>query len=163
MSGRLPILLAMLVLGGCSARHRKAKRAEGNYDVGVPGGDWAKVEPGGADHAWHHVDLGASIYTDSNCESRFDDSPLPRLASSMVFGIARGQPLRDEERVIDERAGLVRTWQGQLDGVDVQLGVAVLKKHDCVYDVTVVAPPDSFEASWDAFERVLAGFRTHER
>lgn len=163
MSRRLSLVLIGLLLAGCSSRHRKAKRAEGNYDLGTPGGDWEKVAPGGADFAWHHPDLAASIYTDSNCKSRFDDSPLPRLAESMVFGIARGEPLRDEARVIDERAGVVRTWDGRLDGVPVQLGVAVLKKHECVYDLTVVAPPASFPASWDAFERVLAGFATHER
>lgn len=157
------LAVSALLLSACAPKKRQARKAEGNYDIGAPGAGWEAVKPGGADFAWFHSELGASIYTDSNCLVRFDDSPLSRLTDGMVFGVAEGEPLRDEERSIDGRAGLLRAWDGRLDGVPVRIGVAVLKKDRCVYDLTLLAPPDGFAAGWDAFERVLAGFATHGR
>ncbi|NOY25032.1 MAG: hypothetical protein GXP62_04080 [Oligoflexia bacterium] len=144
---------------GCLGGH-KATRQEGHYDVGSPGEAWIIVRPGGADHAWVHDGISASIYTDSNCATRFDDRPLDRLADSVVFGIATSKPLRDETRTIDGRDALIRVVDGNLDGVVVRIAATVLKKDDCVYDLLYIAPPATFDTGWDSYEAVLAGFAT---
>lgn len=155
-------VLLVLALSGCAAG-RKAARSEGRYDTGDPGLGWSRVPAGGADRAWYNAELGSTIYADSNCQSRFDDRPLASLADSMAFGMVMGEPLREEARAIDGREGLVRVVDGRLDGVDFRLGLAVLKKDSCVYDLTLVAPPSTFDQGWEGFQAVVDGFlaRSH--
>lgn len=163
MSAR-PALLILLAaaLSGCLSREaREAKRMEGRFVVGDPGAGWQQVAPGGADHAFRSVDLGAVIYADSNCGVRFDDSPLPKLAERLTFGVSTTEALFTEEGQVDGRAAFTRRSRGELDGVPVELGVTVLKKDGCVYDLVLIAPPGAgFEAAWPAFEAVLQGFET---
>lgn len=157
-----PLLLAVALLAssGCISKHRRATRLEGRYEVGDPGAAWARVTPGSADKAWYSADLAATIYTDSNCGSRFDDRELSALADSVAFGMITGDPLSEQELMVDDRAALLRTVDGRLDGVGFRLGVAVLKKDACVYDLLLVAPRSSFDQAWPHFEAVLAGFTT---
>lgn len=159
---RAPLLAAALslLLPAC-ASSRQARRLEGRYQVGEPGDTWSRVRSGGADKAWFHEGLSATIYADSNCATRFDDRPLDKLAQSVVYGIATSpSALRSESRTIDGRDSHLRVVDGRVDGVVVRVGVAVLKKHECVYDLLYLAPPTTFDSGWDAFEQVLAGFRT---
>ncbi len=156
MKARHLLLLALLTACGAS---RKARRLEGRYETGDPGAAWARVRPGGADKAWYSDTLQATIYADSNCATRFDDRPLDALADSVAFGMAVGDPTLSEARTIDGRDALVRRHDGVLDGVQFNLGVAVLKKDDCVYDVLLVSPPGSVDTAWSGFEAVLAGFQ----
>lgn len=156
----LSALVAAALLAGCASKHRQARRLEGRYDLGDPGQGWAAVDPGGADRAWYSEGWQATLYADSNCGARYDDRDLPALANAVAFGMATGQPLHQEERAVDGRDGLVRTVDGSLDGVAFRLGIAVLKKDACVYDLLLVAPRASFEQAWPGFEAALAGFRT---
>ncbi|MCK6502885.1 hypothetical protein L6R53_05730 [Myxococcota bacterium] len=151
--------LALLALPAC-AGGRHARRLEGRFELGQPGDTWTRVKPGGADQAWYHGGLSASIYADSNCATRFDDRPLDKLAQAAVYGVATSAPLRTEDRTIDGRDGHLRVVDGRIDGVTVRIGVAVLKKDECVYDLVYMAPPTTFDTGWDAFEQVIGGFRT---
>ena len=162
---RLPRLWAVLALalglGACAKRGRSGAAAEApHYATGAPGTGWTAQAPGGADHAWSHPGLRATIYADANCAERFEDGELTDLLTHISFGIARGAPLRDEPLRLDNRAAHARAWAGALDGVAVHVGAAVTKKDHCVYDFVVIAPPEGFDAAWGAFVRVLEGFST---
>lgn len=156
------LVLAALCATGCLSREaREARRLEGNYSLGDPGPGWDRVAPGGADHAFRHPGLGAVIYADSNCGVRYDDSPLPKLAERLTFGVDQDEPTFTAEGQVDGRASYTRRSAGALDGVPVELGVTVLKKDGCVYDVVLIAPPgSSFEQAWPSFQGVVDGFRT---
>ena len=157
-------LLALVILTACGGRERRLTSGgtgvEGQYDVGKPGQGWSRVAPGGADRAWFHGDLGASIYFDSNCKARFEDKPLEDLLSHLTFGMVTAEPLRSEPVQIDGRAALLEVLQGAIDGVNVQVAVVVIKKDQCVYDGLYIASPRGFDAGFDAFKRVLHGFET---
>ncbi|RME28620.1 MAG: hypothetical protein D6798_01980 [Deltaproteobacteria bacterium] len=155
---RTPHLLMLMLLTACGAS-RQARRLEGRYQTGDPGPGWTRVRPGGADRAWYSDDLHATIYTDSNCATRFEDRPLDKLADSALLGMSAGEPDLSETRTIDGREALVRRQSGVLDGVPFELGIAVLKKNECVYDFLLVSTPGGIDRAWDAFEAVLAGFQ----
>ncbi len=157
--------LALLGLGmtACSKPHRQSRRAEGRYSVQAPGQSWSRVRPGGADFGWFHQDTSASIYWDSNCLSRYEDGELGDLLTHLTFGIAHGEPLREDPLTLDHRAALVRTHQGVLDGVQVKVGAVVTKKDECVYDGLYIAPPQHFDAQWNTFVEVMNSFRTRGR
>jgi hypothetical protein len=149
-------LVALAV--GCAAK--RAEKREGAYALGEPGEGWQRVEAGGADHAWYHPALGASLYSDANCGRRFEDRPLPDLARSLLSGIATEAPGPGRSLEIDGREAWQATVAGRLDGVAVQLAVGVLKKDGCTYDVVYVALPERFDAGLPAFDAVFGGIRT---
>ena len=161
----LPTCTLML---GCAkdptaADTRSTGRAEGHYDVVPPGEGWVSQRPGGADKAWFHTTIGATIYTDSNCGARFEDSALTDLSTHLTYGIARGAPVTEERLVLDDREALMRVYEGALDGVAVNVGVLVTKKHRCTYDMLLISPPHGFDATWPDFVRVATGFRVRGR
>ncbi|MFZ5482047.1 MAG: hypothetical protein ACOZNI_35125 [Myxococcota bacterium] len=141
------------------ASHRQAKRLEGRYDVPPPGKGWHLVEPGGADHAWFNKELGAVIYTDSNCGPRFDELAAEDLATELVAGLREEERIRDETIALAGREGVLRVHRGKLDGVPMQLGFVVINRDACTYDFTYLASPDTFDAGFEAWEKVWRGFR----
>jgi hypothetical protein len=149
-------VLAMLCLA-CGPKHR-ASSLEGQFRTGEPGDGWERVSPGGADVAWHHAGLAATIYADSNCAERFEDGPLAALATHLTFGMASGEPERQEELELAGRPALLRVLSGMLDGVPVRIGLTVTRKHECIYDMLYIAPIASFQAGWDAYDAVTTGF-----
>lgn len=154
-----PVALCALVLATACGAQQRANR-EGRFDLGEPGTGWRKVSAGGADQAWSHAGMSATIYADSNCGERYDDSELAALAQHLTFGVARGEPLRTEPLQLDGRDALVVVVRGQLDGVGVQVGAMVTKKNACLYDVLYLAPPSRFDQGWPDFMRVVQGFET---
>ncbi len=151
-----PLLLLVLPLAAACGPKRLGE--EGRYQTGDPGDGWRRVSAGGADKAWFNAELAATLYTDSNCLSRFEDSTLPDLITHLTFGVAKGAPLRSEDRMVDGRAALVRAYEGSLDGVAVRIGALTTKRDQCTYDVLLIAAPRHFEAALGAFETVVAGF-----
>jgi hypothetical protein len=148
-----------LPLAGCMpVGWRQAKLLEGKYRIGTPGPAWTSVAPGGADHAWVNRSAGASIYTDSNCGSRFREARTVDLATELVAGLQGVTQDLEVERAIGPRSGVVRTHTGRLDGVPVRLGVAVVNHDWCTYDFVLITPIGALDALWPDFEAVLGGF-----
>jgi len=151
----LGLLLGLVSAGGgCADKYR---RMEGRYDLGDPGGGWSRVKAGGADRAWWHADLGASIYADSNCGPRYDDSPPAELAERLLFGVTDREAVSAQDGTLAGRDSHTARIRGRLDGVEVEVAATVVKKHFCVYDIVLIAPPSTFEAAWSAFEAARGG------
>jgi hypothetical protein len=150
--------VALTLLGCAPAAHRQAARLEGRYDLGDPGAGWKRASAGGADRAWLDKDSGAALYADSNCTPRFDELHSGALASELLAGLQDVKTLSEGELRLAGRVGVRRTHAASLDGVPVKLGVAVLNRDACTYDVVLVAPPSAFESALPAWERVLEGF-----
>jgi hypothetical protein len=155
------IVIALTLSIGCQSKaHKKPKSNEGQFITATPEGSWKKVEPGGADKAWYHPDIGASIYFDSNCKERFEDGRLEDLITHLTFGLVQGAPLREEMLMLDGREALLRVYDGKMDGVPVRVGAVVTKKNECLYDGVYIASPSEFDAQWSAFVEVISGFKT---
>lgn len=149
--------LSLAVLMACGPK-RKGATKQARYTVGSPGEDWRAQAPGSADHSWYHPKSAAVIYTSANCGARYEDGRLEDLSTHLTFGIARGEPLREEQTRLDNRDALIRVHEGSLDGIAVRVGTAVTKKHDCLYDMIYIAPPTAFDDRWGAFVQVIEGF-----
>ena len=132
---------------------------EGRYQLGDLPGGWEKQKPGGADRAWFNAALSSTIYTDSNCARRFRDGPLSDLTTHLTAGITTGPPLREETLTLDNRTALLRVYSGRVDGVRLQMGVVVLNKDHCTYDMLYLAPISTFEDGWSDFVGLISGFK----
>ena len=162
----LPAILAVslpaLLLVGCASKsERDARRSEGSYELGeLP--DWERIKnPGGADYAWAQISIGAVIFADSNCGPRYEDSKLEDLIDKQIAGLREGEALQSERLTLSDREALQTRHLGRLDGVPVELGTTVLKKHFCTYDVVLIAPRGpAFEQAWADYVSAVDDFRT---
>lgn len=154
--------LLALLLGGCAGRGRVlARRSEGHYATGSPRSEgWQPVPAGGADQAWWNGALGGSIYTDSNCGSRFEDGKLSTLADRLFQGLTSTEEVMEETFQLDARDAMLVVRKGRLDGVWIQVGAVVVNKDRCTYDMVYVASPERWAAGDADFRAVYMGFRT---
>lgn len=160
-SWALSVALCLIVLPLVGCAGRQASRLEGRYTLGDPGDGWRSVRPGGADFAWYNESLRATLYGDSNCAGRYEDGRLPDLAKHLTVGIADEEIVFEETHSLAGREAYTARRRGQLDGVAVEVGVTVLKKDACVYDMVLIAPPGApFEAAWSDFRGAVSDFET---
>jgi hypothetical protein len=161
MKWALTLAVGLIALQSVGCAGRQASRMEGRYTLGDPGDGWRSVRPGGADFAWYNESLRATLYGDSNCADRFEDGPLRDLAKHLTVGIADEELLFEETHSLAGREAYTARRRGQLDGVAVEVGVTVLKKDACVYDMVLIAPPgEPFEAAWSDFRGAVSDFQT---
>ena len=149
---------AIFVTPACKKKASSSPRGGQRFSLGPLGAGWQSMDPLGADKAWYHAGRSATIYAEASCGARYEDGQLDALLTHLTFGIARGAPLRDEPLMLDGRSALVRSFNGQLDGVAVQVGSMVTKKNDCLYDVLYIAPPARFDEGWSDFVGAIQGF-----
>lgn len=159
-----PVIFALLCapLVACARKsEREARKAEGSYELGdLPGWERTK-DAGGADYAWVKPELGAAIFADSNCGPRYEDAKLEDLVEKQLAGLQDGDTVLSEALTLAERDALRTRHLGRLDGVPVELGTTVLKKHFCTYDIVLIAPRGApFEEAWGDYVTATDGFRT---
>lgn len=153
------LALALALLAGCAARRGgRTSESEGRYRVGAVADGWERVSPGGADKAWYNTALLATIYADSNCDKRHDDSALSDAMRHLTAGLRVSAPLREESLRLSNREALLRVYDVTLDGVALRMGVVVLNKNVCTYDMVYLAPAGRFDDGWPDFVGVVSGF-----
>lgn len=153
------VLLGVMATGCASRASRLARRLEGRYDVAVPDPTaWTPVDPGGADRAWWNGRVGATLYTDSNCGPRFQDTRLDLLADGLTRGLTDPEDGGSRDLTVDGRAARYRVRTGTLDGLRVRVGSVTLNKDACTYDFVVIAPPDRFATVEPDLLAVVDGF-----
>ncbi len=159
----VPLLFLLLLGSGCA--HSGGTFADGRftrgdleYRVGPLPGHWVLASRKPADLGFARPDLGASLHVDSSCE-RYRDARLNALANHLFYGFDDIEVLAQELLEIDGREALRRVVSARLDGVRVQLGVTVLKKNSCIFDLVLVAPPEVFEDAWDDYVPFVDDFR----
>jgi len=127
------------------------------YKITAPPNDWDFVESGGADYAWYHSKIGGTIYVDSNCSSQFEDRPLQNSIQSLLAGVGSG-PVQMTSLLLDGREALFAKTLGNLDGVEVEIGMFVMSKNQCLYDFVYIAPQENFQRGLQDFNGTVYSF-----
>jgi len=133
------------------------------YQPGRLGTAWQEGTSPPGDIAYFNPELGATIYSDSSCGSRYDDAPLMVLLNHLLFGVTEVEMLREEEPTLSGRAALMRVARARLDGVPVQLAATVTKNGPCVFDLVYLSPPQSFAAGLDDYTVFYSGLAVEYR
>lgn len=128
------------------------------YRIGEPGPPWAVERPEEyGDLSFRDSSTGSYMSVNSTC-NRYEDSPLRRLAENLLYGITEQLRLREGLFPLAGREAFELELKGKLDGVPIQLYVAVLKKDRCIFDFSCTSRPDAFEAMRPVCERFVKGF-----
>lgn len=151
--------LAGLLLAGCAV----GRIVDGyyvnpgkGYRVGLPEG-WL-AERGTPDLTLRHPTLGAGVMVHGTCEGNPPRRPLPLLARHLRFGLRDVEVEAQEELRLGGHPALETRWRGRLDGRPVVGRGVIVKARGCVYDLDLVARPESFEQVQTVFGRLLGSF-----
>lgn len=167
---RFPCSLVLLVAfaisasGGCGGgphlRGRSYQDEEAHYRIGELGEGWDSVAVEDNDIAFHNPSLGAIVQVNATCDP-VGDIPLTVLTNHLLAGFTARQTLSEDLVPLDGREALRTHAIANLDGVSREFLIFVIKKNDCVYDFTLIAPDRAaFTRSQAIFEGFVAGFTT---
>jgi hypothetical protein len=98
----------------------------------------------------------------SHCEG-VKDAPLEALTGDLMMGMTEKEILSQNRLPWSRREALETIATAKLDGVPRKLGLFVLKKDNCVYDIVLDASPHTFDSAWKAYTRVRDGFDVDAR
>ena len=135
----------------------KGKHRQASYRVGVPGSGWSATRQDGSQVAWSRGSPPGVIQVRSQCEEH-GDSGLAEFTDHLRIDFGAWTVVRQEPLALVGREALRTRVDAQLDGVPVALDLVVLKKDGCLFDLSYIAPPHSFEQGRGDFESVVAGF-----
>lgn len=156
----LLVLLASLM--GCrrvSFEDSVLSKPEVRYRVGTLPKYWRRVWLEGNDLAFSEEGTGRALSVNATCKGH-DDPPLPVLTRHLLMGFTERQELTSFLIAMDGREALRSRYLAKMDGVPVELELVVLKKDNCVFDFSYVAPPGLAAERMPDFDALLAGFES---
>jgi hypothetical protein len=145
-----------------------------SYRVGLPGPAWEVMRDKGLQVAWRHSTDSSVIQVYGECEQHGDsdledftdhqriDYSAWKIVEEPTGDLdAKGRPRMRRMQyytTIAEREALRTTVRANLDGVDIMIEYVVLKKDGCLFDLTYIARPQTFDQHVGDFQRVIDGF-----
>ena len=132
-----------------------------SYDLGELPDGWKFQRDETGDASYYSDEHRAFISVRSVC-NRYSEARLQNLARDLLWGFTQREIVSEQTVEFAEREAFDLEADARLDGVPVHLWVRVLKKNRCIFDFTLVAPPEKFETARPAFTGLLEGFRLVE-
>ncbi len=128
------------------------------YRVATPDpGQWEQVKFVENDLAWVNRNTAHVLSVNATCDEHGDPG-LDVLTTHLLFGFTDRTLKSRETKMIDGREALLSNYVAKLDGVPVEIDLAVLKKNDCVHDFIYVSPAGRAGEHRPEFDRLLAQF-----
>ncbi|WP_338872096.1 hypothetical protein [Myxococcus stipitatus] len=160
---RMTLLLVLLAaVGGC---HRVTfedsvlSKPEVRYRVGELPKGWRRVWLEDNDLAFSETGTGRALSVNATCKGH-DDPSLQVLTRHLLMGFTERQEVSQRLMALDGREALRSRYLAKMDGVPVELELVVLKKDNCVFDFTYVAPPGMAQERMPDFDALLSGFKS---
>ncbi|MBN1653626.1 MAG: hypothetical protein JXA30_07600 [Deltaproteobacteria bacterium] len=122
---------------------------------------WERVFVGDQnDLAWRHPEFNAIIQVNASCSPSMD-IPLRALTNHLLIGFTEREIQEQKLLPMAGREALRTHLTAKLDGVPREMVFDVLKKDGCVYDFSLIAPPDArFSRALKDYLSLIAGFRS---
>lgn len=133
-----------------------------HFRVGRLSSAWRRVEVPGNDLSFHHDAISGVIAVNAECDHE-KDPPLRQLLMQLVIGFTEREILLEELLPLDGREAMHALVEARLDGVPMMLDLFVLKKDECLYDFSYVAPPARFDSARQEYEAFVMAFRAPHR
>lgn len=128
------------------------------YRVAEPDpAQWQVVKFADNDLAWLNRKSAHVLSVNATCDNHGDPG-LDVLTTHLLFGFTDRTLKSRETKMIDGREALVSKYAAKLDGVPVEIDLAVLKKNDCVHDFIYVSPEGRAQEHRAQFDRLLSDF-----
>ena len=157
---RVLAIAGLMAAAACGGAHYDGQQFVGEnvrFRLREPSSPWERAHVSDeADLAW--VDGDRVLHASGSCDPRLD-IPLQALTNHLLIGFTERDIESETLREFNGREALVTRVSAKLDGVPREMELVVLKKNECVYDFSLVAPPGSrFDSALPAFEAMLQSF-----
>jgi hypothetical protein len=120
---------------------------------------WQQMDVSDAALTYEDTSSGGTVMVNGRCDRDGEDVPL-RSLTQHLFIYFTDREIHEEKVVpFDGREAMRTDITAKLDGVPRRFVVWVMKKDKCVYDLTYIASPETFETGVEAFDRWATGFR----
>ena len=161
--GGMRFAVALLLFAGAACteglKGEYFKKGDVQYRVAeLDSGAWKKVDFADNDVAWLGPN-GTILAMNATCKD-FGDPSLEVLTQHLLMGFTDKQLTERKTFVLDGRDALESTYTAKLDGVPIEITVAVLKKDGCVHDFQYVAPPGKGAEQRAQLDALIDGFTT---
>jgi len=118
---------------------------------------WKRIDVKDCDVGYFHKRYAAVISINSTCEEYQDATP-ETLTRHLLFGLQDRKVHSQETISIAGREGVITDVSGSLDGVPSRMKMLVVNRSYCTYDITLVAPPETFAKAAKTFDALVASF-----
>lgn len=127
-------------------------------ELNPPALPFNEVRKNHADRFWLSDKTGNSISYLSECESS-QDPTLSQVLNGFRQSLTDSQVLSEEKLLFNQRAALKAQMSGFVDGVESRIEALIFKKNNCLYVLTYIGVPVSFDEERAQFGHFLDGFR----
>lgn len=129
-----------------------------HYKVGFLPEGWKLTKDKGPGIIFRDQNSKAIIATEAICGDAFEDLSLGLLTSHLLAGLKEVKKIREEIWKISDREALTTLVSADLDGVPVEINIAVIKKNGCQFDFLATTRPEFGESVSKDFETFVKGF-----
>ena len=154
------VLGVLVAVAGCDHGVKNGYFVKGwlKYRVATPDPAlWTPISSEGNDLAWVNSKTGHVLAMNSTCVDHADPG-LDVLTTHLLFGFTEKELKKRETKMVDGREALLSNYAAKLDGVPMEIDLAVLKKNDCVHDFMYVAPAGRAAEFKPVFDQLLTEF-----
>ena len=151
------LFLQMLGCVSVNVGGKKAKKAS-LIQLEKPSPHFTEIKKEHADRYWRSDLTGNSISFLSECDTPGDPS-LNQVLDGLKQGLIDSELVKREELTYNQRAAVKAEIKGFVDGVESIVETLIFKKNNCLYLITYISVPETFETERAIFNQFLQGFR----
>jgi hypothetical protein len=129
------------------------------FRVAAHPASWSRLDVSEGLLAFRDAPASATILVNGRCGKDGDDVPLSALTQHLFLLFTERTIEEEEIFPMDGREAQRTVLRAKLDGVPKRFETVVLKKDGCVYDLILIAEPDTFASARPAFDGFAASFR----
>jgi len=135
------------------------EKADTSYVIGDLPDTWRRIKIKGGDLAFWNSQDDSTITVNSTCDRNKIKYSLRALSNTLVIGIDEKRLIESAERNISAEISLQRIYDGKISGVPIKISTVVLKKGDCIYDLSYSSTPDNFDKWFSEFNEFVSEFK----
>ena len=129
------------------------------YIIGSLPDTWERIEIRGGDLAFLNPDDNSTVTVNSTCDRNKIKYSLKALSNTLLIGIDDKQLIESSERKVSGEISLQRIYEGNLSGVPIKISTVVVKKGDCIYDMSYSSARDNFDNWFGEFNEFVSRFK----
>ncbi len=152
------ILCSLSATAACvsvSLGNKQPKNYE-NISFSPPPSPYTELQVQAADKSWQNSNNGNTISFMSNCDQ--SSEPTLEILSKMALDGVENLKIVEQKKVnYNGREALSTVLLGRVDGVPIQADLTVLKKNNCVFNVTYIASIHTFMNDLASFKKFWSG------
>jgi hypothetical protein len=129
------------------------------YIIGSLPGTWKTIEIKGGDLAFLNPQDNSTITVNSTCDKNKTKYSLKALSNTLLIGIDDKKLIESSERNVSGQISLQRVSEGNVSGVPIKISTVVLKKGECIYDMSYSSARDNFDKWFGEFNKFVSRFK----